>query len=567
MIPLSETKRKLADINRAAEERDAERRAKSFGAPYTNLANAPLELDALSLLSREVAERAKIAVIAKTKNGLLVVTLDPTTKEAEAALKFLGEKHKQINVSVVSASSFARVLHYYDFIHAPEGEITGKVQINQDRLDELRNRLRTLTQAQEEMKRANSSSLGAAQFLEIFLASAVTLRASDIHLEPQERDVKFRLRIDGLLHDISDEINESEYFYVVSRIKLLSGLKLNIHETSQDGRFTVSVAGTEVEIRVSFLPSEYGETAVLRILDPSMLRVGLDALGIRPDSLELIKVELAKPNGMILNTGPTGSGKTTTLYSFLLHVQNPEIKIVTIEDPIEYRLPGIEQTQIDSGAGYTFENGLRAIVRQDPDVILVGEIRDLETAEIAMHASLTGHLVFSTLHTNDSFGTIPRLIDLGVKPTIIGPALNLAIAQRLVRRLCEKCKVKKDVSADVEGAINAFLSKLPDYIDRKPYSVGNIFEAKGCDECGMIGYKGRIAIIELLQINDDIEKLVYAGASEVDIKNAAQKQNMLVLQDDGVLRALQGVTTFKEVIRITGAIPWYKNESTKSEKE
>ena len=566
MDPQSDIKRKLSQINREAEERDAKRRALKLKFPYLDLSTAPLEVDALGLMSEEAAQHAKSAIIGQKRNDLVVVSYDPGAAEAKKFFDALKAKKFALKISVVSLAGLEHVWSFYQFIHGASNEITGKVQINKAHLEEFHGKLNTLEKAVAEIQKRILGGLGAGDLLEIFLASALSLGASDIHLEPENDSVKLRLRLDGLLHDIFKGIKKEDYGLLLSRIKLLSGLKLNIHHISQDGRFTIGVKEKEVEIRVSVLPSEYGETVVFRILDPETIQLKLNDLGLRPDDLELVQTELAKPNGMVLNTGPTGSGKTTTLYAFLLHVQNPEVKVITIENPIEYRLPGIEQTQIDEESGYTFENGLRAIVRQDPDIILVGEIRDKETAEIAMHASLTGHLVFSTLHTNDSFGTIPRLIDLGVKPSVLGPALNLIIAQRLVRKLCEKCRKPVAISHEYSKHIAGFLQKLNSRVNQEDYQEIKLFEASGCEACGKIGYKGRIAIFEFLRVDDEISEVIYKEPSEQSIKEAAKKQGVISLQEDGILKAISGITTLEEVQRITRQIPWLKG-SKKSEAE
>ncbi len=325
------------------------------------------------------------------------------------------------------------------------------------------------------------------------------MRASDIHAEAEERHGKIRFRVDGLLHDALPDISLKLYESFVDRIKLLSEMKLNVKTEAQDGRFTINLAGKEIEMRVSVIPAEFGETIVMRILDPAATMVSLPDLGLREDNLALVKAELDRPNGLILNTGPTGSGKTTTLYAFLRAINDPTSKIITLEDPIEYRIEGIEQTQVNDEAGYTFANGLRAIVRQDPDVILVGEVRDLETADIALQAALTGHLVFSTLHTNDAVGAVPRLINLGVKPVSIGPALALAIAQRLVRVLCPECKKPVTVDDDTKKKIKKFLDRMPAKVNRTPYDNYVIYAPAGCVKCNGIGYRGRVGVFEFLQ--------------------------------------------------------------------
>ena len=333
-------------------------------------------------------------------------------------------------------------------------------------------------------------------------------------------------------------------------------MKINIHSEAQDGRFTINLAGKDIEMRVSIIPAEFGETVVMRILDPSATMVGLPNLGLRADNLVFVERALARPNGLILNTGPTGSGKTTTLYAFLRSVNSPEMKIITLEDPIEYRIEGIEQTQVDEEAGYTFANGLRAIVRQDPDVILVGEIRDLETADIAMQSALTGHLVLSTLHTNDAVGAVPRLINLGVKAVSIGPALALVIAQRLVRVLCPVCKKEVPLDGVTAEKIKQLLAHLPAAVDRKPYEHPTLYAPVGCLKCNGIGYKGRIGIFEFLEGGPDIETTILHEASEVALREVAKRQGMVSMQEDGILKAIEGKTTLDEVTTVTGELAW-----------
>jgi type IV pilus assembly protein PilB len=551
--------RKLSNINREAEERDAKRRAATLGYAYLSLTGIPLEVDALALVPEVEARKGRFAIIGKNRQKLTVVAYDPSDAETQKSFKALDAKHYTLEISVCSLSGLQNLWNFFEFVHKDTTDITGKIALTDEMLTRLREQVRTLAKAQKALAEAADQGLEAHEFLELFLATALTLRASDIHLEAGETTGKFRVRIDGILHDVTGVIKNEDYFFVISRIKLLSGLKLNIRNQAQDGRFTISVDKKEVEIRVSVLPSEFGETVVLRILDPDTIKLELKDLGLRKDDLVLVEAELKRPNGMILNTGPTGSGKTTTLYAFLLHVNSPDIKIITIENPIEYRLEGIEQTQVDDEAGYTFENGLRAIVRQDPDMILVGEIRDYETAEIAMHAALTGHLVFSTLHTNDSFGSIPRLVDLGAKPTIIGPALSLVIAQRLVRRLCEHCKVPAEVTPKIKEEIKSFFGNLATRVDRNDYPDIKLYKAVGCEECGTIGYKGRIAIFEFLPITDKIRDLIHKDTSEVEIKAETKRTHDIVtMQEDGILKIIQGITTFEEVEDNTGPIGWQK---------
>ncbi|MBI4094534.1 MAG: type II/IV secretion system protein, partial [Candidatus Liptonbacteria bacterium] len=416
--------------------------------------------------------------------------------------------------------------------------------------------LGTIRAVAEEIGALAFDSVVTTELFEILLAGALATRASDIHLEAQEKEARVRFRVDGVLHDVYSALPLKNYESLTTRVKLLSGLKINVRTEPQDGRFTVALTKKEVEMRVSVIPSEFGETVVMRILDPDAIAISLSELGLRPDDLAIVEDILKRPNGLVLNTGPTGSGKTTTLYAFLRSVANPEVKVITIEDPIEYHLAGVEQTQTDRDANYTFASGLRSILRQDPDVILVGEIRDKETAEIAMQAALTGHLVFSTLHTNDAVGAIPRLADLEVKTTTIGPALTLVIAQRLVRRLCAKCKKKAAIPPELAKRIEAFLKKLPARVLRAPYRTATLFEAAGCAACSGVGYKGRVGIFEFFRVDAKVQEAIVGSVSRGTLDALAGEQGMVSMQEDGVLKALSGVTTLEEVERATGPVQW-----------
>jgi len=389
------------------------------------------------------------------------------------------------------------------------------------------------------------------EFLGIILGEAINLDVSDIHIEPQEKNAKLRARIDGILQDVS-EIPLKNYESVLSRIKLISGIKLNISDRPQDGRFTALFEGKPIEVRSSTLPAEYGESIVLRILNPKSL-IKLEDLGLRLDVLEKLEKELRKPNGMVIVTGPTGSGKTTTLYAFLKKAQKPEIKIITIEDPIEYHLPGISQTQTNAAAGYDFASGLKSILRQDPDVILIGEIRDLETVEIAIQASLTGHMVLSTLHTNDAAGTIARLTSLGAKASNIAPALNMIVAQRLVRKVCPSCSKLEKISPEALKKIKEELKSLPKIV-KVPKITENtkLRRIKGCKECNNTGYLGRIGIFEVFLVDDEMEKFILANPSIADLRKELTRRNMTSLKQDGFIKVLEGITTVEEVERVTG---------------
>ena len=546
----------LLKQRREAEEKDAERRAKKYGLGHLDLISTkvPTEIKAMQLVPETDAKEAMLVPLQLVRKTLIIALFDPENAKAKEIIEGLRTKGKlEVKIVVVSMSGLKHAWEYYRYV-IPQVDISGRVDIDEAKLSEGQSTVRNLEDMTKNIR--DFKNPFTSQILETILSGALALGASDIHLEPNIKTAELRLRIDGLLHTVFSEFSQLIYKSVITRIKLLSNLKLNVQDQPQDGRFTINAVDRTIEIRTSLIPSEYGETAVLRILDPISLKANLEDLGWRADDLEIAVAEIKKPNGLILNTGPTGSGKTTTLYAFLRKVVQPEIKIITVEDPIEYHLPGISQTQVDTEAGYTFASGLRSILRQDPNVILVGEIRDKETAEIALNASLTGHIVFSTLHTNDAVGAIPRLLDLGIQTNILGPSLSLIIAQRLVRRLCPECRVKSEIKPELEKKIKEFISALPGRVAKENYKEISIYEAKGCERCAGLGYKGRISIFELLQVDETMEATIYKNPTEIELKDLAKKQGMVSMQEDGILKSFQGITSFAEVERLTGQIAW-----------
>ncbi len=432
-------------------------------------------------------------------------------------------------------------------------QISGEVKIAKEIFKKIKKSAKNIKSFAKEIERNIKKEV--TSLVEIILGGAINLGASDIHLEPEKDKVKLRLRIDGVLHDVLFFEPEA-YRSLLSRFKLLSGIKLNVTDRAQDGRFTILLDEAPIEIRTSTLPSEYGETTVMRILNPKSL-IEIEELGIREDIIEVFKREISQPNGMIIVTGPTGSGKTTTLYAILKRIRRPEIKIITIEDPIEYHLEGISQTQVDPKKGYDFANGLKAIVRQDPDVILVGEIRDFETAKIALQAALTGHLVLTTLHTNDAAGTVARLQALGEKPVNIAPAINLAIAQRLVRKVCKKClrlrKIKEEELRKIKKVLNSLSKTAKKRIKIPPLNKNlRIPDPRGCPACNFTGFKGRIGIFEFFLVDDEMENFILKSPSVSDLRKKAREKGMVSIKEDGMLKVLKGVTTIDEIERVTG---------------
>jgi type II secretory ATPase GspE/PulE/Tfp pilus assembly ATPase PilB-like protein len=429
-------------------------------------------------------------------------------------------------------------------------KLFGSVTITQEIIKDIKKSVKNISDFKKEIEKYTAQNT--TNLLDIILFGAIHLGASDIHIEPEKSMAKLRIRIDGILQD-TVFFEQNIYHSLLSRLKLLSKLTLNITDKPQDGRFTIAQEDKLIEVRTSSLPAEYGESIVLRILNPQNL--SLEALGLRKDLYTIFLKEIKRPNGMIIITGPTSSGKTTTLYAFLMKIQNPEIKIITIEDPIEYHLKGVSQTQVDPEKGYDFSDGLRSIVRQNPNVILVGEIRDLETAKIALQSSLTGHLVLSTLHTNDAAGTIPRLVDLGTQTSSIAPALKMVIGQRLVRRVCKKCSVLANPSAQELSEIKKSLKGLPKNID-VPKNLDKIkiakAQKKGCKDCNFTGYKERMGLYEVLLVDAQMEKFILKNPPVSEIKALAIKKGMITIYQSGLIEVALGETTLEEVKRVVG---------------
>lgn len=537
--------KELERLRRVDEERRAKSLAQKQNLPYLDLTMIPINIEALATIPEEKAKKAGGAILQKIANKLQMAVLDSTNPETTALIEELKSQNFSVSFFIVSHHSMAKAITAYKLVPAAKEEITGRVKVAKTITDfgELKTKIAALGPGHT------------AEIIELSLSGGLGLDASDIHVEPEEKEVRLRYRIDGELQDIAF-FGFPIYRSLLSRIKLLSGLQINVHDIPQDGRFTILWVDQQVEIRVSIIPSAYGEAIVMRILNPKAISVTIDKLGFREDEYKIIQEELGRPNGIILNTGPTGSGKTTTLYAFLRHLNEPGVKIITVEDPIEYHVAGISQSQIEAGKGYTFGAGLRSILRQDPDIILVGEMRDLETAETSIHAALTGHLVFSTLHTNDATGTVPRLVDMGINPNSIGPSLNLAIAQRLVRKVCQNCSVKQKITVDTLEKFKKVLATLPAAV--KPPNLdenSEIAAPKGCEKCNNSGYKGRMAIFEIFRMTPEMKKFVMANATnESAIREFAIKQGMTTMGQDGAIKILQGLTTLEEVEGTVGKL-------------
>ena len=542
--------KRVDDLRKQEEEDLAEALAVKYGVPYLDLTVAPINIDALRVIGEVETREAQMAIFNDVNKVLSIGALSPQNTKTLETLNKLKEKGYDIELFMVSHASLAKVWDKYKDLSYSFETKSGAIDISNEQITEFLSKVHTIPDVQklidETLKLKKSYRIS--RIMEIILAGAIATEASDIHLEPEEAYVRLRYRLDGMLTDIL-EFDLDTFKLLLSRVKLVSNLKLNL-SGAQDGRFSIKIGEDEIEIRTSLLPGAYSESIVLRVLNPNSISVPLDELGINPRLLKVIMHQLSKPNGMILNTGPTGSGKTTTLYAFLKKIHKPEVKIITIENPIEYHLPGIVQTQTDEKKNYGFAEGLRSALRQDPDVIMIGEIRDSETAEIAINSALTGHLVFSTLHTNNAAGTFPRLIDLGINPKIISSAINLAMAQRLVRKLCKECKKQIPLEGQDEKTIGEIIDTITDKAYLKGLDLGHYFQAVGCDKCNMTGYRGRTGIHEGILVDENIENIIRENPSEREIKKVAKNQNFLDLTQDGVLKVLQGVTTLEELRRI-----------------
>ncbi len=516
--------------------------AKQLNLPFIDLKNVLIRKDILLAIPEPIAQTHQIVAFAKDDHSLKIATTDP---EDLQTFEFLEKKFGlKLDINLTTPDSIREVLkQYHKSLKAEFAELT-----KEDK-PEAGNDLQKMAE-----------DLPIIRIVDTLLEYAIFERASDIHIEPTETEVIVRYRIDGVLRDVMT-LPKAVQAGLTARIKILSNLKLDEHRLPQDGRFKIKTKEYEFSFRVSIIPVFDGEKIVMRLLQESGQILTLEQLGFQKSCLTLVKRNVSKPHGMILVTGPTGSGKTTTLYSVLNVLNTPEVNISTIEDPIEYRMPRINQSQVSPRTGFTFAAGLRSLLRQDPNIIMVGEIRDMETAEIAIHAAMTGHLVLSTLHTNDAVGTLPRLLDMGVAPFLVSSTVNLIIAQRLVRKICQNCiasyqltrKNIEDISTQLdleallanmtrEGAISSTKQKMETML---------FYRGKGCKQCNQEGYRGRIGIYEILEVDDKVANLILNRAPSQELLKAALDQGMLTMLDDGFIKAKCGITTIEEVMRVT----------------
>jgi len=538
---------KLKVITEENEEIKTQQKAQEYGMPYIDLSEFPVSNESLQSIPENICIDNNLICFVNTGEEIRLATTDPENKKNDEIRNQLEEQHHaKTKLYLISHRNLQKRLAQYAKVPKYAKPIEG-VEVSEAELTQFAEIAKDFMALNAEIKKVNITDM-----VTLIIAASLQSGASDIHIEAEEADIKVRFRVDGVLHDAAS-IDKSSWPKVISRIKLLSGVKLNITDKPQDGRISIKMTKEHVDVRVSTLPTTWGESVVMRLLKSSTASLDFEDLGILGQAYENLKREVERPNGMIITTGPTGSGKTTTLYAILNKLNKEGTKVITLEDPVEYKLKGINQSQIDHSKGYSFADGLRSILRQDPDIVMVGEMRDLETSDVAINAALTGHLVISTIHTNSAAGAIPRFLAMNVKPFLLAPALNAIIGQRLVRRICESCKQEYIPEPDKLERAKELLNSIPEGHPDKP-DMTNIkfYKGTGCDVCHKIGYKGRIGIYEILGMTPEIEKMVLSGkVSEYDMQAVGIKNGMLTMAQDGMVKALKGITSIEEVFRVS----------------
>jgi len=537
--------KKMQEIDLKTKEEMTAKQAVASGLPYIDLSAFPITGEALRIIPEEMAVAKKIICFFSTVEDIRLGAVNYSEEIKELAYQ-LGERHHaNVQIYLISENSFAKAVKLYANLPIVK-PISKDINITDEELEKFKAGVIDFRSLEKQFLDVPISDI-----LTLMIASALKVDSSDIHVEAEEKGIMVRYRIDGVLHNVAT-LPKEQWKKFVSRIKLLAVLKINITDRPQDGRVTLKLSSGSLDVRVSTMPTIFGESVVMRILHSSSKGVTFDELGLRGDAYAKLKKEIERPNGMIITTGPTGSGKTTTMYAILRTLNKPGVKIITLEDPVEIKMEGINQSQVDSSRDYTFAKGLRSLLRQDPDICMVGEIRDLETAEIAIQSALTGHLILSTIHTNSASGTIPRFLSMGVKPFLLAPALNSVIGQRLVRKICAHCQEEDKLTPDQMGKVLKNLQTLPEAeknnVDLKHLKF---YRGKGCKECSGLGYKGRIGIYEIFTMNKEIEQAILsAQVSEYVIQELAVKSGMVTMAQDGLLKALDKITTVEEVFRV-----------------
>lgn len=540
----------LLDKKALTEEQLLKIKSEEFDVPIVDLRNENITPEILNLVPEPIARRHRVISFAKDKTILSLAMVDPTDLQTREFMK--KKTGLEIKVFLIAKTSLDFGLSKY---HTNlEGEI--KHMVREGQPDDIKTGDGSLD---DELKKM-AEEIPIIRVVDTLLEYAVIEKASDIHIEPQENAVSVRYRIDGVLHDAMT-LPKMIQAALVARIKVLSNLKIDEHRLPQDGRYKIEKDGYKFSLRVSTIPIFDGEKVVIRLLDESTKAMSFEQLGFFKSQIDMVTRNIHKPHGMMLVTGPTGSGKSTTLYAALTILNTKLVNISTIEDPVEYRIVGANQMQVNPKIGLTFALGLRALLRQDPNIIMIGEIRDKETAEEAMHAAMTGHIVLSTLHTNSAAAAPPRIVDIGIEPYLIASTINAIMAQRLVRVICPDCKEKMELDKAMKGALSKQfdMDKLVATFNRekilekeiKNFDDLDFFHGKGCDKCSNTGYKGRIGIHEILENTPEIQELIVKRSTSLEIQDEAEKQGMILMWQDGFLKAAQGLTTIDEILRVT----------------
>lgn len=536
---------KLGSIHDADVEKEAEKQAQAEDFNYINFKGFPISSDALVLIPLDQAQKTGVVCFYYTGEEARFATQKPKDKAVQSLCKKIADGvHAKFEIYKISNLSWDIAIKAYDKVPKIR-KIESGVSITEEELEELKKQIKTPEDLQKKVTEVNTT-----QLIALIIASALKFDTSDIHIEAEEKGIKLRLRVDGELTTMATMPKEM-WPKIISRVKLLSNLKLNLTTAPQDGRFTIELTNDKIDVRVSTMPTAYGESIVMRLLKSSATSLAFSDLGLQGRSKKDLEFNIKRPNGMIITTGPTGSGKTTTLYAILNELNDEATKIITMEDPIEYKLKGLNQSQIDVSKGYTFAAGLKSILRQDPDIVMVGEIRDLDTANVAINAALTGHLMISTIHTNSAAGAIPRFLAMGVKPFLLAPAINVIMGQRLLRRLCKECKQEHTPEPKMLERAKKILSEIsPTSGDQlKDEELNNLkfFKQVGCDKCNS-GYKGRVGVYEILTMDEEIEQMILSGkVSEADAQAIAIKGGMVTMVQDALLKAKDGITSLEEV--------------------
>ncbi|MFA5359139.1 MAG: GspE/PulE family protein [Patescibacteria group bacterium] len=539
---------KMAEIKLAEKEQETAKKAAASGFPYMDISRLAILPEAISVIGEDEAVTARVLCFDKKDDNVYFAAVDPMSAATQDLVRKYTSQDYKITLYMVSQHSFEKALYFYKTVPKFR-EVKLGVSIGEKDLERFRGQFTDFEDLANKIRKVTTTDL-----VIFIIAAAIDGRASDIHIEAEDEGIVIRFRIDGILHEIV-KLPKDIWHKLDSRIKLLARMKLNVADKPQDGRFSIELTKEKIDVRVSALPTNFGASIVMRLLMSSAISINFDDLGLRGKAYADLDREIRKPNGMIITTGPTGSGKTTTLYAVLNRLNTPGNKIITLEDPIEYELEGVSQSQIDVASDYNFVKGLRAILRQDPNVIMVGEIRDLETAETAINAALTGHLVISTIHTNSAAATIPRFMAMNVKPFLLAPALNVMMGQRLVRRICEHCKVEAEIDNRTMSDIMKILSTLSPESGEHRAAISldklKFYKGAGCKECQGLGYKGRIGIYEIMSMTQEIEGLILSGqVSEYQMQEIAVKNGMVTMVQDGLLKALDGITSVEEIFRV-----------------